>query len=175
MTRTLLLSGLLIALGGCSADNSDLDNYVASVKSRKSTVVEPMPQVLVYEPFRYTQSEARNPFEPLVTARADGAEQANSNTGIVPDFSRNREALEFFPLEGLRMRGTLAFRGERFAIIQSPDGALHRVQTGNHMGQNFGRITQINDAEILLEEIVPNGLGGYIKRDATVALSGDEA
>ncbi len=73
------------------------------------------------------------------------------------------------------MRGTLSFRGEQFAVVQAPDGVVHRVQIGNHMGQNFGRIVTINDAEIILEEIVPDGLGGYVKRDASVALSGDDA
>ena len=165
-----LLAGLLV---GCAADNSDLDAYIDSVKARKSTVVEPMPQVLVYEPYRYSQNSARDPFEPFATAGPSGAAETVSN-GLTPDFERNREALEFFPLEGLRMRGTLSFRGEQFAIVQAPDGVVHRVQTGNYMGQNFGRIVTINNAEIILEEIVPDGLGGYVKRDASLALSGDE-
>lgn len=180
MTRTFFskvgwapLAGTLL-LAGCAADNSDLDQYIARIKAQKSTAVEPIPQIQVYEPFRYTQSDARNPFEPFRDAVA--AQSAGpAGTGLQPDFTRNREALESFPLESLRMRGVMRFRGESYALVQAPDGIVHRVQTGNHMGQNFGRIVAISAAEIALEEIVPDGLGGYVKRDATIALSGVDA
>lgn len=175
MSRLLIPLGMAaLVLTGCTTDQSDLDVYIDSIKSRKSTVVDPMPQVLVYEPFRYSQGDARDPFKPF-TAVAPEQTSELAGSGLTPDFSRNREDLEFFPLEGLRMRGTLSFRGEKFAVVQAPDGVVHRVQAGNHMGQNFGRIVKINDAEIILEEIVPDGLGGYVKRDASVALSGDDA
>ncbi len=174
MTRLIIPLAIALALSGCASDQSDLNAYIDSVKARKSTVVDPMPQVLVYEPFRYSQANARNPFQPFAAFAPEKSNDLAGN-GLKPDFSRNREDLEFFPLEGLRMRGTLSFRGELFAVVQAPDGVVHRVQTGNHMGQNFGRIVKINDAEIILEEIVPDGLGGYVKRDASVALPGDDA
>lgn len=163
-----------LMLSACSADHSDLTRYVDSVKARTSTVVDPMPQVLVYEPFRYAQADIRDPFAPFAAAATLDTQEASA-TGLSPDFDRNREALEFFPLESLRMRGVMTFRGKKFALIEAPDKVIHRVHTDNHMGQNFGRIVQIRDTEILLEEIVADGLGGYIKREATLALSGDEA
>ncbi len=163
-----------LVLTGCAAEQGDLDSYINTVKGRKSTVVDPIPQILVYEPFRYSQYDARDPFQPFTTVSPEKAD-GQTSSGLKPDFNRKREDLEYFPLEGLRMRGTLSFRGEQFAVVQAPDGVVHRVQIGNHMGQNFGRIVTINDAEIILEEIVPDGLGGYVKRDASVALSGDDA
>jgi type IV pilus assembly protein PilP len=39
------------------------------------------------------------------------------------------------------------------------------------MGQNYGRIATITDAEIQLVEIISDGLGGYIERPASVGLS----
>lgn len=170
----VILATSALLLAACSADHSDLTRYIDSVKARTSTVVEPMPQVLVYEPFRYAQANIRDPFAPFAPATALSGNENPSN-GLMPDFDRNREALEYFPLEGLRMRGVLTFRGKKFALVEAPDKVIHRVQLDNHMGQNFGRIVNIRDTEILLEEIVADGLGGYIKREATLALSGDEA
>lgn len=170
----LIVALSALGLSACAPDNSDLEAYVASVKARKSTAVEPIPQIMVYEPFRYSQADARDPFAPFKEVGADRSQAAVDN-GLQPDFNRNREPLESFPLEALRMRGTLEFRGAGYALVEAPDGAVHRVQTGNYMGQNFGRIVAINSAEITLEEIVPDGLGGYVKRDAIVALSGEDA
>lgn len=170
----LIVALSALGLSACAPDNSDLEAYVASIKARKSTAVEPIPQIMVYEPFRYTQADARDPFAPFKEVGAD-RNQAAVDNGLQPDFNRNREPLESFPLEALRMRGTLEFRGAGYALVEAPDGAVHRVQTGNYMGQNFGRIVAINSAEITLEEIVPDGLGGYVKRDAIVALSGEDA
>lgn len=174
-TRSLM--GLVLvgsALSACAPERDNLEAYITEVKSRKSTDVEPVPQVLVYEPFRYAQFDEPDPFEPFESGAA-GPIQTQSTSALSPDFDRNREPLESFPLEGLRMRGTLEFRGQRYALIQAPDGIVHRVQTGNYMGQNYGRVVEIGAAEIVLEEIVPDGLGGYVKRDATVALRGEEA
>jgi type IV pilus assembly protein PilP len=45
------------------------------------------------------------------------------------------------------------------------------VLPGNHLGQNDGRITSVNDAQVAVVEIVPDGMGGYIERQAALALS----
>jgi type IV pilus assembly protein PilP len=39
------------------------------------------------------------------------------------------------------------------------------------MGQNDGRITAITESEIDLVEIISDGIGGYIERDAAISLS----
>jgi type IV pilus assembly protein PilP len=38
------------------------------------------------------------------------------------------------------------------------------------MGQNDGRIKEISESEISLVEIISDGIGGYIERDAAVGL-----
>ena len=38
------------------------------------------------------------------------------------------------------------------------------------VGQNDGRIIGIDEEEIRVVEIVPDGIGGYIERDATIGL-----
>jgi type IV pilus assembly protein PilP len=39
------------------------------------------------------------------------------------------------------------------------------------MGQNDGRIIGITESEIDMVEIISDGIGGYIERDAAIALS----
>ena len=65
--------------------------------------------------------------------------------------------------------GTIARSGVTYALIQAPDGVIHRLRPGNHIGQNYGRIDGIPENGVLLTEIVPDGLGGYIRRPATIA------
>nr|MBV6630408.1 pilus assembly protein PilP [Oceanococcus sp. HetDA_MAG_MS8] len=166
------IAGLAL-LSACGSDGDDLDSYIAEVKSRKSTAVEPIPQVLVYEPHRYTQAEARDPFLPFAQGLTDATAAVSTST-LAPDPNRNREPLEAFPLEALRLKGRLGFQGQEFAVIEAPDNKVHRVQVGNYMGQNYGRISAITAAEVQLEEIVPDGLGGYTKRTASVSLTGEE-
>ena len=69
------------------------------------------------------------------------------------------------------MVGTLSDQRASFGLVQDAQGLVHRVTVGNHLGQNFGRITKITDSEIQLVEIVPDGLGGYLERPAAIALA----
>lgn len=163
-----ILFGLMLA--ACSRDMSDLREYVAEVKSRKSTEVEPLPQIRQYEPFEYESEGRRDPFEPQ---RPSGpvAGAASPENALRPDLNRNREPLEEFPLDGLRMVGTLQIQGTTYALIREPEGIVHKVTYGNYMGQNYGKIVGISEAEVRLEEIIPDGFGGYMKRPASIALS----
>ena len=96
---------------------------------------------------------------------------ANPNSIDGPDPDRPREFLEQFPLDGLRMVGSLEINQIKAGLVQATDGLVHRVTVGNHLGQNYGRVTSISDSEIELVEIIPDGLGGYIQRPASIGLS----
>lgn len=159
---------LLGLLSGCNHDMSDLKDYVAKIKARKSANIEPIPQIKPYEPFTYRGQGLRDPFLP--PAPADSGAQ-RSTSSVSPNFGRNRERLEQFPLDALRMAGTLSIAGTQYALIKAPDGIVHRVRRGDHMGENFGQIVAINETNVQLIEIVPDGMGGYMKRAASIAMS----
>ena len=172
MTQPLRYIAPLAAmlLAGCAQDMSDLEAYVADIKARKSSKVEPLPQIRQYEPFEYVGIGRRDPFEPQ---RPIGpvAGAGSPENALRPDLNRNREPLEEFPLDGLRMVGPLRTPAGTFALIREPEGIVHRVSYGNYMGQNYGKITSISEAEVQMEEIIPDGFGGYMKRPASIALS----
>ena len=88
-----------------------------------------------------------------------------------PSSRRNREFLEGFSLDTLRMVGTFKVGNNFYGLVQSKDGLVHKVQPGNYLGQNDGKVTEINGGKISLVEIIPDGLGGYIERPASLALS----
>jgi type IV pilus assembly protein PilP len=90
--------------------------------------------------------------------------------GLRPDARRAREYLEQFPLDTLEMVGTLTIEGGYYGLVQTMDNLVHRVQVGNYIGQNDGRIVAIDDTEIRVVEIVPDGIGGYMERSATIGL-----
>ena len=88
-----------------------------------------------------------------------------------PDVKRAREFLEQFPIDSMRMVGTLQLQGRNYGLVQGKDGLVHRVLPGNYMGQNDGRIVGISSTRISIIEIVPDGVGGYIERAAALALT----
>ena len=155
----------LLWLSGCSSDMDELKARVTEIKGRPGERIEPLPQIKAYESFIYNASNMRSPFVPSAPARSDVA------NAVRPDSKRTREFLEQFPLDTLRMVGTLARANASYGLVQSRDGLVHRVTVGNHMGQNYGRITAISDSEIQLVEIISDGLGGYLERPAAIGLT----
>jgi len=163
---------LLVLLAGCAAstDTSDLERFVEQVRARKATPIEPLPEFKPYETFLYEAYDLRSPFTPSTTDLTAAARQ-QEGSGIRPDLNRPREPLEEYALEALRMVGTLEKDGRRWALIQTPDGTIHRVTIGNYLGQNNGKIVRITEFGVELKEIVPDGLGGWQERETTLALS----
>ena len=171
----LLVLGLALLAAGCAQDMSDLEEYALEVKSRTSKNIEPIPQPKTFEPFLYQAkdgqgNERRDPFLPLLASREQAQIAAGATGAIRPDVNRPKEPLEEFPLDSLRMVGTITMQQKAFALIKAPDAVVHRVSVGDHMGQNYGKITGISETEIVLMEIITDGFGGFIQRPATVAL-----
>lgn len=158
------LAALIAALGGCSQGN-DLKQWVAQEKAKKGAPLEPLPVIRTFETFEYKDQDLRDPFN----VSAEEQEQ-NANNGPHPDQDRPREPLEAFPLDGLKMSGTIGLAKAIEGLVRDPDGVVHRVHVGNYLGQNYGRITSISEDHIDLVELVPNGSGGWMEKPATIAL-----
>ena len=162
--RRLVLAALSVAvLAGCSGRDSDLKNFIETTKKEPGGRVEPLPEVKPYDSYVYTSASMRSPFVPGGARGADNAPR--------PEVQRNREFLEQFSLDTLKMVGTLKLNGHSYGLVQVNDGRVQRVLVGNHVGQNDGRITDILPNKISVIEVVPDGLGGYIERPAALALN----
>ena len=166
--RHVLALTLLAMVVSASDDGSDeLDQYINRIKAKPGGRIEPLPEITPYEIFTYVADAQgmRSPFRP------DTPQAAGGGGGPRPDDERSREYLESFPLDTLGMVGTMHINETMYGLVQTADGLIHRVIPGNYLGQNDGRITQISESEIGLVEIISDGIGGYIERDAAVGLS----
>jgi type IV pilus assembly protein PilP len=172
---TLLI--VCVPLAGCGGGSmADLRSYVAEVKTRKGSRIEELPPIEPYVVYTYPCDGAvqcADPFEPfyLEPPRPPEAEGQVASNGLSPNFDRNREELESYPLDGLRMMGTLEKDEQFWGILRDPDAIIHRVQVGNYIGQNHGKITNISEDRIQLLEIIPDGRGGWEERTAEIALA----
>jgi type IV pilus assembly protein PilP len=165
MRRIMAAAGIACALGlgGCGDGLGDLRADIEKAKQRPGGRIEPLPEVQPYVSYEYRMADRRSPFLQSLAGE--------NPSGPRPDVQRAREYLEQFPLDTLRMVGTLRLGGGNYGLVQTKDGLIHRVLPGNHMGQNDGRVMTVSDARITLVEIVPDGLGGYIERPAALALA----
>lgn len=162
-----LISGLVLT--GCSQSVDDLYTYIDQAKSAHVGSVQPIPQFKPYESFTYSATELRDPFESAI----DIEDEEDKDDLLSPDKTRPRQPLEAFPLDTLRMVGVLEQGDNLWGLIEDPKQVVHRVKVGNYMGQNEGAITGITEGEIFLVEIIPDGVGGYIERDASLAIGSE--
>jgi type IV pilus assembly protein PilP len=153
------------ALTACSSADDDLARFIEDTKKEPGGRVEPLPEIKPYETFVYAAADMRSPFVPSSPGAGAGL------AGVRPDSKRNREFLEQYSLDTLKMVGTLRLGGQMYGLVETKDGLVHRVTTGNHMGQAEGRITEITPSKISLIEIVPDSLGGYMERPAALGLN----
>jgi type IV pilus assembly protein PilP len=163
---------LPVLLAGCSTDSGhrDLDEYIAQVKAKPAGRIAPVPEFKTYESYQYGAGELRDPFTPH--GIADQGLVAGGD-GLQPDTNRNKEPLEQFPLDTLKFAGHLEREGETWAIVTAPDKLVYRVRHGDHLGQNYGKIVGVSESSIDIVEIITDGLGGWIERQAALSISSE--
>ena len=171
MIRAALMAlGCAALLAGCTADeHGDLKKELAELTKDFRGRVDPLPQVKPYEPVPYTSEGQVDPFRPERIEVAQ-ARRAGGNAKLIEEQrKRPPEPLEAFPLESIQMLGTITQGKETFALVKA--GAnLYRVRKGNYMGQNFGVITAIDDAQISLKELVQDSGGEWVERTSSLQL-----
>lgn len=155
---------MTLGLAACSGQG-DLQQWVAQVKAQKGAPLPALPVIKTFETFIYQDQDKRDPFEP-----APPQATSQNLAGPHPDQNRPREPLESFPLDSLKMVGTIGLKGNIEALVKDPQGVIHQVHVGDYMGQAYGHVLQVTPSQIDLVELVPNGSGGWMERDASVAL-----
>jgi type IV pilus assembly protein PilP len=164
--RELAIVALCAGLAACSGEpHSDLRQFVKDSENLPHGRIPPLPDVKPYEPVNYSAFDLTDPFKPRKIEPPKGAVGS-----LAPDMNRRREPLEAYPLEGLRMVGTLEQKKEVFALIKAPDNTLYRVKPGNYLGQNFGRIMAINESQIKLKEILQDSGGNWEEKEQILLL-----
>jgi type IV pilus assembly protein PilP len=153
-----LLGTLLVLLSGCGEGLGDLRQYVQSIRAKPPGRIEPIPEFQPYQNFEYTSHDLRDPFKLVDFRRPELNEEDLSKltSGLRPDIDRIKEPLEDFPLDTLRLKGTIDDKeGIKWGLIFAPDNTIHRVIEGNYLGQNHGRIISVSDQTIELNPTRP--------------------
>ena len=157
------LSALVMLLGGCAGGgDEDLRAWMAEQGAASRGKIEPIPPIRPYEAFTYNAFDQPEPFKPRKIETGKGTRG--------PDLTRRKEALETYPLETLKMVGTLQRGRATVGLIRAADNKVFQVRQGNYVGQNFGVITGIGDGEVTLKELFQDGAGDWAERQSKIML-----
>jgi len=164
--RALTYVGIGLLLAACGGEShQDLRAWMQEQGKGVKGKLDPLPQVRPYEPFAYNAFDLPDPFKPRKIEAVKGGSK------LAPDLNRRKEPLESFPLESLQMVGTLQRGKSSFALVRTTDKDIYQIKVGNYMGQNFGVVVEITDAEVRLKELVQDGAGDWTERSSTLQLA----
>lgn len=169
--KRLAVMLLSVSLFACSGDeHGDLREWMVEASKGVKGSIPPLPEVTPYEAVPY---DAGNLIDPFKASKIAPEQRKAEGSGAQPDFNRVREPLESYPLESLKYVGVIVKKKVGYAIIQT-DASLFQVRIGNYMGQNFGVITKISEAEVSLRELVQDSAGDWVERVSTLLLQEKE-
>ena len=167
--RVVVAVVLAVMLSACSESMDDLDKYIVAVNARPADPIPPIPPVKTYTPYAYEGLTGRDPFRQSLSEGSDDV-RSTKGTGPRPDFDRAKEYLERYELDTLTMVGRFSKEESDWALVRDPEAVIHRVPVGNYIGKNHGRVVSITDAELSLSELISDGGGGWLVREASIAL-----
>ena len=157
------LAATTLVLSGCSAGgDDDLRAWMAEQGVASRGKIDPIPPIRPYEAFTYNAFDQAEPFKPRKIETGKGSRG--------PDLTRRKEALETYPLETLKMVGTLQRGMATIGLLRSTDNKVFQVRQGNYVGQNFGVITAVVEGEITLKELFQDGAGDWAERQSKIML-----
>jgi len=167
---TAIAASAALLVAGCGGEeHSDLKQELAQATKDFRGRVDALPQVKPYEPVPYTAEGQIDPFRPERIEVAQAGRSSASASKIAEHEKRLKEPLEAFPLESIQMLGSITQEKEVFALVKAGPN-LYRVRKGNYMGQNFGVITAIDEAQISLKELVQDSGGEWVERSSSLQL-----
>ena len=159
----LLASFSLMACGG--EEHQDLRQWMKESTKDFKGKIPPLPEVKNFPVAAYDTADLLDPYNP---SKIEPERKAGGGA-LKPDLDRRKEPLEAYPLDGMSMVGSLDRQGRRFALLRV-DKLLYQVKVGDYIGQNYGRITKIDETQIVLREIVQDAAGEWIERPASLQL-----
>jgi type IV pilus assembly protein PilP len=167
----MAVSAVLASACG-SSGQEDLQAWMTEQRAQTKPHIQPIPEPKKFTPQAYTQEGATDPFsnQKLTQALKRESAQSTSNGGLVaPELARRKEPLESYPLDTMKMVGSLIKEGRPVALLRV-ENLIYQVRPGNYLGQNYGKILKVGETEVVLREIVQDAAGEWIERTATLQL-----
>ncbi len=156
-------------LAGCGAEQEELSQWMEQQRREVKPNVTPLTPPKKFTPQAYTALSGVEPFsaQKLTVALKQEARQPNSL--LAAEINRRKEPLEAYPLDSMRMVGSVQRNGRPYALLRV-DNLLYQVKSGDYIGQNYGKITSISETEVNLREIVQDAAGEWIERASALQL-----
>jgi type IV pilus assembly protein PilP len=164
----LLLGAALLA--GCGdSDVAEINSWMADVNKNTHVNVKPLAEPKTFIPFAYSVREQIDPFDPNKLLAELARAAASGDNPLAPDQNRRKEFLEQFPIDTMRMVGTINKGGVSYGMIQI-DRAVYQVKAGQRLGQNFGMVTGVAESAISIKETVQDAGGEWVERTSKLEL-----
>lgn len=168
----LLLVIQMAGITGCAPSHQEeLESWMSSERSKaepRAYKVQEPKQFIVAE---YMPDGKSDPFSQARLTLALQKEKGENAGSLIYDREsrRPKEPLENYPLDTMAMVGSLLKHGKTVGLIRV-DGLLYQVMVGNHVGQNYGRITGISEGQITLREVVQDSAGEWTEKTTVMQL-----
>lgn len=158
----------VLLLSACGdSDVQQVRTWMKDVEANTRPTVKPLPEPKTFVPFAYAAGDVLDPFNAskllteLAKNRPGGAQ--------APDQNRRKEFLESFPLDAMKMVGTMEKNKVMYGLVQI-DRTVYQVKKGQYVGQNYGLITAVAEDGIAVREIVQDAAGDWVERMSKLEL-----
>lgn len=162
-----------VLLSGCASDDEDeLRTWMTEQRATIKPRITPIDEPKQFFPADYSADSGQDPFASLRLTQAlkRDSNNASANSALItPELARRKEPLEAYPLDAIKMVGSMNKNGVPIALIRV-DKLLYQVRVGNHLGPNYGLVTKISETNVHMREIVQDPTGDWIERPATLDL-----
>jgi type IV pilus assembly protein PilP len=167
--RSAMAVMALALLAGCGAEQEELTQWMEQQRREVKPNVTPLTPPKKFSPQAYVALNGVEPFsaQKLTVALKQEARQPNSL--LAAEINRRKEPLEAYPLDSMRMVGSVNRLGRPYALLRV-DNLLYQVKQGDYLGQNYGKITKISETDVTLREIVQDAAGEWIERASALQL-----
>ena len=169
VVRPAMAVMLLALLAACGAEQEELNQWMEQQRREVKPNVTPLTPPKKFTPQAYVALNGVEPFsaQKLTVALKQEARQPNSL--LAAEINRRKEPLEAYPLDSMRMVGSVNRAGRPYALLRV-DNLLYQVKQGDYLGQNYGKITKISETDVTLREIVQDAAGEWIERASALQL-----
>ena len=164
-----MLLGVALLAGCSDSDVAEVNKWMDDVKKETRVNVTPLSEPKTFIPFAYGVRDEIDPFDPSKLLAELARAAAATDNLLRPDMNRRKEFLEGFPIDTMKMVGTLNKGGMTWGLIQI-DRSVYQVKAGTRLGQNFGIVTGVADTAISLKETVQDAGGEWVERESKLEL-----
>jgi type IV pilus assembly protein PilP len=166
------LYGAMVAgmfLTACSGQDEEMQAWLDAQAKEVHPNVAPILPPRKFQPEPYAGAGGAEPFATAKMVVGTRLDPKGSGAMVASEMQRRKQPLEAFPLDSMKMVGSVMKNGAANALIRV-DNLLHYVKVGEYLGQNFGKIVKISESGIDLREIVQDASGEWVERMSTLQL-----